>query len=1013
MKRLFCVLLVTVYVSVFGYADGFLRVHSPNGLHVWAVGFNGRVFQSVDGGATWSNHTQGTGTLRGVHALGSSVWIVGDNGKHFFSSNSGSTWSEQTLNGAATLNDIVLIDNQTGFIVGNSGVIFKTINGGAIWESKTSTTSQKLNAVAFSTPQIGYAVGNAGVVLKTVDAGESWSSIGNAGWTNDLTGVSVSGSTVYVTGVNGFCVKSVNSGASWSALNFMTDSYSDVNAVFAKSDNEAVFVGGGGYVRLTNNGGTTFTWGRHTLHGTLNSVFFYDAMNGWACSDKNNVVLRTTDGGANWSLPTGTTVSMNWVQKLSISATVRGNAFSMHPSDKNIIYCALGTRVYASYDRGETWVQIATMPAGGSKVNSFYVSPKDSNLWVAAYGAPDRIVRTTDRGVTWTATTPTMNFSEYGMPLEMDGSHPDTLIFGPEDGHIWRSTDFGATWTDWSNPGFRSPCDIVVVRDEPDVIWVGDGVTGSGQGQMFRSRDGGRTFQLIYTTTGSEIPTTVGSSLDNKVGYATAWGSGGVNKTADMGLSWNSVATTGSAWGVDIAKDDPNVMMFGVYGGSTSYLSSNAASSFLTSPLTGSNYAIFAYDRGTFLAQQSGGIYKYNFTYVVPSSNLQTLALTAPSGGEIWAYGTTRNIAWNSSNIANVKIEYKTAPASAWQTVVANTPGAMGTYAWQIPATPTTQARVRISDVGDNTPIDSSQGVFSITVAAISAQPGSLDFGSVVVGSTGSQILTLTNNGTAALIVSSVTATDPAFIAGRTSFTIPAGQSDTLSVLFSPGSAQAFAAQLTIGCNVPGSPYEIPVSGTGLSNATLALLSPNGGEVWNVNSTQTITWSATNLDRVEISYKASPTGSWIRIAQNVTAALGSFEWLVPNAPSTQARVMIVDRSSGTLVDSSDGFFTIFGPTSVATGGVPTEFELSQNYPNPFNPATTIEYGVPEEAFVSLKVYNMIGQEVATLVNERQSAGRYVATFDAQKLTGSTASGMYFYRFTAGSVIEIRKMMLLK
>ncbi len=88
---------------------------------------------------------------------------------------------------------------------------------------------------------------------------------------------------------------------------------------------------------------------------------------------------------------------------------------------------------------------------------------------------------------------------------------------------------------------------------------------------------------------------------------------------------------------------------------------------------------------------------------------------------------------------------------------------------------------------------------------------------------------------------------------------------------------------------------------------------------------------------------------------------------------------------------------------------PSGYVLEQNYPNPFNPSTTIRYAIPQPAQVSLKVYDVLGREVATLVNARQSAGVYVANFDATALP----SGMYFYRLQAGSFSETRKMMLVK
>ncbi len=88
---------------------------------------------------------------------------------------------------------------------------------------------------------------------------------------------------------------------------------------------------------------------------------------------------------------------------------------------------------------------------------------------------------------------------------------------------------------------------------------------------------------------------------------------------------------------------------------------------------------------------------------------------------------------------------------------------------------------------------------------------------------------------------------------------------------------------------------------------------------------------------------------------------------------------------------------------------PTSFELAQNYPNPFNPATTINYQLPTSAMVTLKVYDVVGREVATLVNARQDAGRYNVVFNASTL----ASGVYFYRLQAGSFVETKKMMLVK
>ena len=92
-----------------------------------------------------------------------------------------------------------------------------------------------------------------------------------------------------------------------------------------------------------------------------------------------------------------------------------------------------------------------------------------------------------------------------------------------------------------------------------------------------------------------------------------------------------------------------------------------------------------------------------------------------------------------------------------------------------------------------------------------------------------------------------------------------------------------------------------------------------------------------------------------------------------------------------------------------TETLPTDYSLNQNYPNPFNPSTIINFSIPNEGFVTLSVYNSIGQQVATLVNESKPAGTYQVDFIAEGLT----SGIYFYQITSGNFSETKKMMLLK
>jgi hypothetical protein len=102
------------------------------------------------------------------------------------------------------------------------------------------------------------------------------------------------------------------------------------------------------------------------------------------------------------------------------------------------------------------------------------------------------------------------------------------------------------------------------------------------------------------------------------------------------------------------------------------------------------------------------------------------------------------------------------------------------------------------------------------------------------------------------------------------------------------------------------------------------------------------------------------------------------------------------------------------PRSVVTSvenppSMPVNFSLAQNYPNPFNPTTNIKYSLMHSGLVKLIVYDILGRQIATLVNERQNAGTYDVPFNASALT----SGVYFYRITAGSFSQTRKMVVLK
>jgi len=112
-------------------------------------------------------------------------------------------------------------------------------------------------------------------------------------------------------------------------------------------------------------------------------------------------------------------------------------------------------------------------------------------------------------------------------------------------------------------------------------------------------------------------------------------------------------------------------------------------------------------------------------------------------------------------------------------------------------------------------------------------------------------------------------------------------------------------------------------------------------------------------------------------------------------------------TTGRVVNCGVNITPISGIAPVSN--IPDKFSLSQNYPNPFNPTTTINFNIPTKEFVILKVYNVLGKEVATLVNETKNEGSYNVDFDGTNLS----SGSYFYKIEVGDFVDTKKMLLVK
>ncbi len=610
----FLVVLIAFAFPAVALSAGFNSIYSADGNFVIAVGNGGNLFKSYDGGSGFSYSPQGNIDMNSVFCLNSKVWIACDSGRILVSTNYGNSFTGYSY-GLQDHHSVFFYDENTGWIAGKNGTIAKTTNGGMNWESQNSTLNSHLLSVVFSSLTNGVACGNAGKIIQTSNGGLTWSEY-QTPTSENLLSIDMKGNSIIATGEKGFIIK--YDGSNWSMIDYKIETKSEVRAVSMVSENVFFTCGGGGFIRKTTDGGTSFTYQKNPMMGNLVSLRFIDSQKGWGVSSANNAVLRTIDGGVNWTLPLGTSVSYSWTLKQSGSGNI-GHGFSLHPFNKKTVFIAMGNKVYRSMNAGDSWSQVSTISAG-SRAHTFFVSSVDSNYWLASMDeASGRVVRSTNYGVTWSTVWGPGALTSYGMPMITDQNTPNQVYLNPDNSALLKSTNWGLNWTQVGTKIFRSPDNITVAWENPDVIYSGDGVTGSGVAELFKTTNAGINWTLIHTVSGSEIPFTVVSSLDPELAYHTCWSSGGIWKTTDKWNNYTQVAGTSNAWAVDIAKDDPTAVAYGVYG-SNVYISTNSGANYVSTSVGSSPEAgMLFYDKGTILSQKGGGVYKLNIMYDVPT----------------------------------------------------------------------------------------------------------------------------------------------------------------------------------------------------------------------------------------------------------------------------------------------------------------------------------------------------------------------------------------------------------
>lgn len=696
--------------------------------------------------------------------------------------------------------------------------------------------------------------------------------------------------------------------------------------------------------------------------------------------------------------------------------------------DSNFDDIWIGTRYngVAVYDR-QTWQVYDDqmgLPSNFITSLSFREGAEIGELWAGTYG-----------GAAWFSGTAWVEYTETNSDLP---GNEVLSVLAMENGAVWTGTDYnglgyynGNVWSTYVTGNSDLAADAILDIDSaPDGnVWI---ATDGGGAAAFDGTDW-QTYSTANSTLPDNILTGVAVANDGTVFFATL-----ENGIASFdGTDWQLFNTSNSDipdnFIADIAIDSSgNIWVATFYFGAgrfdgTNWRSYNTGNSGIPTDQLGR--VAVAPNGDIWFGSYEGGAMKYDgvqwTSYTVDNSDIPSNMATsigfAPNGN-VWigtndnGIGVFNGTNWQLYNTANSNLAdniiLSIATDQFGRNWVCTESGIASFYAgsWN-------SFTVGNNTTGNPIPLcidfDANGKAWvgtDILLAAFNPSPINLDITitspnggeSWFVNSSHNITWTSSNvtninieysfdNGVSWVsIADSVTAS-----IGSYSWTIPSTPSNTCLVRISNTDDAAVN-------DISDNTFEIVEN----TQQTIELTSPGSGETLTGGSQYEIFWNTSLITTFTIELNTSNGTSlgdgteWITINNNVNAVNGSYMWTVPDRPTAEGRIRIIDNNDSTNTILSDGFFTIISSTPM----------VNQNFPNPFNPATEISFSLPKEQHISVVIYNALGEQIAVLAdNVFFKKGLHSLTFNAQDIP----SGVYFYRVSGDNFTAAKKMLLLR
>ncbi|HEY9164628.1 MAG TPA: YCF48-related protein [Candidatus Kryptonia bacterium] len=676
-------------------------------------------------------------------------------------------------------------------------------------------------------------------------------------------------------------------------------------------------------------------------------------------------ILLSTNNGTSWTaVNTGLSVYGLDVQALAVSGT-------------NLFAGTYGGGVYLSTNNGTNWTPVDS--GLGQYESIFALASSGTNLFAGTYD--NGVYLSTNNGANWTQVVSGIPVAGYGFFDEALAVSGTNLFVGTYGGGVFLSTDNGTSWTAASTGLTDWSLNVLALAVSGTNLFAGTA------GGVFLSTNNGTTWTAASTgLTNMSLTVNALTILGTNLFAGT---DGGVFLSTDNGTSWTEVSTglTGSSLYVyAFVVSGTNLFagtQYGIWRRPLSEMTGSPNSSpgwtVQTSGITTGLYAVKAVSNSVAWAAGDSG-----------------KVLVTTDGGSSWKSVGGGNLSTNNlfeieALDASNALVFFNEVSPGWGAYICRTTDAGGTWSTVYGGLTNIIFGMKMCDASNGFALgepDVAGGKWII----LKTTNGGAIWNNVANGpAEGSQLgSAMATVGTSNIWFGACDATTGSIYRstdGGTSWSSKAiSTSQPMSLAFSDeqnGFASCYDSSVVRTTDGGATWTSVTIPGSGgtmiyaCGNDVFASTGPNIYRSTDRGATWTISF----------------TGS---IGEFYTCSfISSGSTLAGWAVSTTGKIV---RFAGTATDIRDN-----------NASRPSSFGLSQNFPNPFNPTTTINYQLPKRSRITLKVYDALGREVATLVDGQKNAGEYKVTFDGSRY----ASGVYFYRIQAGTFTAVKKIMLMK